>query len=314
MVCSTRRKATASYLSWGNRMPVGAIIGGVASIGGALLSSHSNSKAIDKASDAQAAATKEATQLQRDVYNQNVGYQTPYLNTGNAAMAQINALLGLNVPQSAAPAGTQGLPSNEAQQPVGGGGGFFGSVLARAWQERIASGQARLEDAPAFIRAQLGGAQQQARPDRPTVPAVTQPTAQSAYDQFKNYTGYRPVWTRPTTRSIRLCRQGLAPVRRRPASPVQDEPGLCEQRVRQLHGLSRRAAAAWAGRRQCLVRRRHQLRQCGGRSRHAERQQHRQRSDRFGQQPQPALQRHCVRHRRHGRGDLRRLQLLRSSS
>jgi hypothetical protein len=99
-------------------MPVGAIIGGVASIGGALLGAHSNSKAIDKASDAQAAATKEATQLQRDVYNQNVGYQTPYLNTGNAAMAQINALLGLNVPQSAAPAGTQGLPSNETQQPA----------------------------------------------------------------------------------------------------------------------------------------------------------------------------------------------------
>jgi hypothetical protein len=79
------------------------------------LLSSSNSKAIDKASDAQAAATKEATQLQRDVYNKNVGFQTPYLNTGNAAMAQINALLGLNVPQSRP--NPRRPPPNETQRP-----------------------------------------------------------------------------------------------------------------------------------------------------------------------------------------------------
>src|SRR6478609_9057209 len=130
-------------------MPVGAIIGGVASIGGALLSSHSNSKAIDKASDAQAAATREATQLQRDVYNQNVGYQTPYMNTGNAAMAQMNALLGLNVPQTAAPAaGTQALPSNETQDglpfPLLSGK----NMQLQVWKQRIASGDASIEQAP----------------------------------------------------------------------------------------------------------------------------------------------------------------------
>lgn len=168
-------------------MPVGAIIGGVASIGGALLSSKSNSKAIDKASDAQAAATKEATQLQRDVYNQNVGFQTPYLNTGNAAMAQINALLGLNVPQSAA--APQTLPANETQVPAGGQAGIFDNALLRAWQNRIASGQATIDDAPAIIRSRLGGAASQT-PTPAQVPTVSQPTAQQAYDQFKQYTGY----------------------------------------------------------------------------------------------------------------------------
>jgi hypothetical protein len=160
-------------------MPVGAIIGGVASIGGALLGSKSNSKAIDKASDAQSAATKEATALQREIYQQNVGYQTPYLNTGNAAMAQINALLGLQVPQAAPIAQpTQGNPGlqqepfdNEPQQ----GGNYWRNILGQIRARK----QQQQQQAPAAVTPPM------------TTPPITQATAQSAYDQFKNYTGYQ---------------------------------------------------------------------------------------------------------------------------
>jgi hypothetical protein len=60
---------------------IGGVIAGVGAIGASVIGSKSNSKAIGKASDAQSAASAEATALQREIYNKNVGYQTPYLNT-----------------------------------------------------------------------------------------------------------------------------------------------------------------------------------------------------------------------------------------
>ena len=157
-------------------------------IGGSILSAKSQSKAIDKASYAQAAASKEAVALQRDIYNKNVGFQTPYLNTGNAAMAQINALLGLQVPQGQQTGGTNALP--EAPIPQQGNNQFFmQDQFRQMWDRRIANGEP-LDSAPPWYRQQQ--AQQNPAPTAPVnTPAVTQPTAQSAYDQFKNYTGYQ---------------------------------------------------------------------------------------------------------------------------
>jgi hypothetical protein len=171
-------------------MPVGAIIGGVASIAGGLLGGNAQSDAIEDASDAQARASREAIGLQRDIYNQNVGFQTPYLNTGNAAMGQINALLGLQVPQSNTP--PPQLPGTGSQTGSGQGGqGLWGGLMGRAWEQRIANGFP-IEDAPPWIQArfanQPGGSQTGPMP--PHTPPISQPTAQSAYDQFKNYTGY----------------------------------------------------------------------------------------------------------------------------
>lgn len=168
-------------------MPVGAIIGGVATIGGALISSSSNSKAIDKASDAQSAATREATQLQRDIYNRNVGYQTPYLNTGNAAMAQMNALLGLNVPQQTG--GTNALPTAPVPANTPAFPAFSGQNLAyNMWRQRLQRGNVTLEQVPEQYRQFLAPTTQ--TPAASAVPAVSQPTAENAYNQFKNYTGY----------------------------------------------------------------------------------------------------------------------------
>lgn len=156
---------------------------------GSIIAGNKQAKAVDKASDAQAAASREAIALQKDIYNKNIGLQTPYLNTGNAAMAQINALLGLQVPQTP----VQGLPTASpatGSNTAGPSGGFFGSkMILDMWRQRLASGQANLEDAPEWVRQSLNPSP--APGASAPVPTVTQPTAEQAYEQFKNYTGYQ---------------------------------------------------------------------------------------------------------------------------
>lgn len=153
---------------------------------GAIIGGNKQAKAIDKASDAQAAATKEAVALQKDIYNKNVGFQTPWMNTGLAANAQINALLGL---QPAAPAGGGiggGLPGTQGPGTAPGG----------ITQENIDNVSSRFGPLATAIRNGLMAQQgMQSNPVAEQVPVqqaptVTQPTAQSAYEQFKNYTGY----------------------------------------------------------------------------------------------------------------------------
>jgi hypothetical protein len=172
---------------------IGGVIAGVGAIGASVIGSKANSKAIGQASDAQTAASQQATALQREIYQQNVGYQTPYLNTGNAAMAQINALLGLQVPQAAPAAQPVQTNPGSQQGPVGGLPGPLGIARLDMWRDRIANGY-NINDAPQMVRNALLREQQaqqsQAAPPM-TTPPISQPTAQAAYDQFKNYTGYQ---------------------------------------------------------------------------------------------------------------------------
>lgn len=88
-------------------MPIGAIIGGVASIGGALLSSSGQKKAANTAANAakDTAATNNALAL--NIYGQNKAALSPYSNNGMAASNAINSLLGIG--------GTQFQPQLEAQ-------------------------------------------------------------------------------------------------------------------------------------------------------------------------------------------------------
>lgn len=76
-------------------MPVGAIIGGVASIGGAILSSKAQKKAANTAAQAAADNTAANNALARDIYGQNKATLAPFVNTGTQATGGINALLGL---------------------------------------------------------------------------------------------------------------------------------------------------------------------------------------------------------------------------
>jgi len=82
-------------ISMGAALLGSAVIGGV----GSAISGSKNSKAIKNATAAQTAANDKAVALQQEARNQNVGFQTPFYQTGLAANNQINALLGLNVPQ-----------------------------------------------------------------------------------------------------------------------------------------------------------------------------------------------------------------------
>lgn len=76
-------------------MPIGAIIGGVASIGGSLLASSANKKAINRATAAQQQSAAEQTALTRDIYNQNKALFTPSIERGDRAGEAIFNLLGL---------------------------------------------------------------------------------------------------------------------------------------------------------------------------------------------------------------------------
>jgi len=68
-----------------------AIIGGVAAIGGSLISSNAASNASNQAS--QAAAANNA--LQSQIYNENSANAQPYIQRGNAAGNELNGFLGL---------------------------------------------------------------------------------------------------------------------------------------------------------------------------------------------------------------------------
>jgi hypothetical protein len=82
-----------------------AIIGGAIAAGGAVAASKISSNGAKSAADASTAASNQAAQLQSQQYQQNAATLAPYVGTGNAAMGQINALLGLG-----GTAGTAGTP------------------------------------------------------------------------------------------------------------------------------------------------------------------------------------------------------------
>lgn len=83
-------------------MPIGAIVGGVASIGGALLSSSAQKKAANKAADVSLQTAQENNRLAQQIYNQNAAVLSPFQQRGNAAGDAINSLLGLGVPRQPA--------------------------------------------------------------------------------------------------------------------------------------------------------------------------------------------------------------------
>lgn len=79
------------------------VIGGVASIGSAVVSSSASTKAANAAKDA--AAQNNA--LQQDIYNQNKANLSGYTESGNKATSSIDALLGNGGDQAAQDAAFQ---------------------------------------------------------------------------------------------------------------------------------------------------------------------------------------------------------------
>ena len=63
---------------------------------GSVVAANKQSSAAKNAAQTQANASNQANQLQKQIYEQNVGYETPYMNTGTAAENQLATLMGLN--------------------------------------------------------------------------------------------------------------------------------------------------------------------------------------------------------------------------
>ncbi len=76
-------------------LAAGAAIAGVATIGGAYLSSSAQEKAAGQATDSADRTAAMNNALEREVYAQNQAYLSPYAARGNDAGNAINALLGL---------------------------------------------------------------------------------------------------------------------------------------------------------------------------------------------------------------------------
>lgn len=149
---------------------------GAAAIGGAM-SANSQKKAAYKAADTSQAVATQNNALARDIYGQNRTALSPYMQRGNAAGDQMNALLGLGGSQG------QSLPT---QQPL---------------QQQQMGGQNALMQAKPWLSSGFGGSGTQFAPPIPAygggAPQMTQPTQSSqqaagnAFDIFRNSTGYQ---------------------------------------------------------------------------------------------------------------------------
>ncbi len=148
-------------------MAVGSLIGGALGLAGSLFGGDGGAGA---AADASVESTRLATQTQKEIYGQNKQTLQPFINTGTAAMGNINALLGITPTQP-----TQ----SPAQTPRPGGmlpgnHGMAGAVLGG------------MQNAGVFRPPTAGAA-----PAPGATPAPTQPTAQQAFDTYRNSTGYQ---------------------------------------------------------------------------------------------------------------------------
>lgn len=166
-------------------MPVGAIIGGVASIGGALIGSSAQKKAARRAEQTAQQTAAQNNALQREIYQQNAAVLSPFQQRGNAAGNAINALLGLGVPQQQQP---QMNPMMQFGAPYGymGGSGIGDGMIERQMFESMGGDvyypQGYREDLPQ-VGANANGQYQ----------AMTSPQADynNAFNNYRNSTGYQ---------------------------------------------------------------------------------------------------------------------------
>lgn len=143
-----------------------AVIGAGASMAGA----SANSKAAKQASAAQAASDAANRQLQRETYSQNKAALSPFMDTGTAAMGQINALLGVATPDYAGYAAANPDIAREFQQHVLPTGAFNS-----------------LTDYAKYHYDNYGRAEGRALPTSGGNAAG----AEKAFDTFRNSTGYQ---------------------------------------------------------------------------------------------------------------------------
>lgn len=192
-----------------------AILGSaVIGAGASAISSSKNSKAIKQTTDAQTQGNAASLALQSNIYNQNKATLSPFVNRGNAAGDQLNALLGLGGAQmtGGGPATAQIQPNAFSQfqgQYSGNAGAPYGlgDSPGYSYDSRAnamispdpgyygnAYGTAQIQ--PGYDVAPQYGGYQPPQGIQPTATygAPMQPAQnaqQSAFDQFRNSTGYQ---------------------------------------------------------------------------------------------------------------------------
>lgn len=170
---------------------IAAGVGAAASIGGGLLSANAQKKAANKAADTSLQTAQMNNALAEKIYNHNQANLNPYNARGNAAGDMINALLGLNTAQAAAP--------TIAQSPTSFAGSPLGTVSARMpVQSREPSFYPVTNDVDRIGRIYsmtgdpIGRPQQMAAPmaaPQTVAPAGLNPEA--AFNNYLNSTGYQ---------------------------------------------------------------------------------------------------------------------------
>ena len=157
-------------------MPIGAVVG-AAVVGGAATyaGAKSNSKAVKKASSVQAQSTADQNALQRQTYAQNQAALSPFMQRGNAAGDQINALLGLG---GTIQAPGQSLPT---QQPFQAAPFDGNAALGQSKPWLMQGGGGFMPTQPS---AQAAGQQPGQQGQSPAQSAA------NAYEIFKQSTGY----------------------------------------------------------------------------------------------------------------------------
>jgi hypothetical protein len=93
-------------------MPAAGIIAaGVIGAGASIISANKSTKAANKATQAQVDANNQSLALQRDIYDQNKGILSPYVQQGYAANNALAGLLGLDTGGGVTTAGGGAAPS-----------------------------------------------------------------------------------------------------------------------------------------------------------------------------------------------------------
>lgn len=182
-----------------------AIIGSAAlSAGAGALASSKNSKAINQATDAQTQSNAASLALQSNIFDQNKETLSPFVNRGNAAGDQINALLGLGGQQTQAQPNAlsqaRGGPTAANYYGVGDGSAFFGYYGNPAAANDV-SPQVGSMYGSAFGPVSGFGGGQYGGPTQAQQSGVTQQygqtgqtaqgAAENAFDIFRNSTGYQ---------------------------------------------------------------------------------------------------------------------------
>jgi hypothetical protein len=169
---------------------IAAGVGAAASIGGAIIGGNSTKKAAQQAADTSLQVANTNNALARDIYGQNQQALSPFMQRGNAAGDQINALLGLGGAQ-AAPAPQPQASYAHTASPMAQNGYFRGDFVGGGMPRGMATNDMdRGGQFPQYGNAEQPQAGQSPQPGPMQAPQGGNSQA-DAFQRFRDSTGYQ---------------------------------------------------------------------------------------------------------------------------